>query len=115
MENMPKTKRFNQEELESEITWLHSMCGRSCITSEDAEKIAKEIIISKRQWNKNKMKGSEFIQGVVSALDIVALHGEGQVFKEIVEASGKEATISEVMKNGLEKTKEMAQIEFKLR
>lgn len=49
-----------------------------------------------------------FFQGVVAALDVVALYGNYVIFREIVEATGKEEMLREIQKNGSEKTKEMA-------
>ena len=153
---MASKNHFDKEELEAEISWLHSMVSHSNgLTQQDAEKIAKEIILSKRELKKEAKKSKQvkirlgvknilntlkehkretysnvverlakqykeqqsikFTQGTVSALDIVALHGEGQIFKDIVEANGKDETLAEIMKNGMDKTKAMAKLEFRLR
>ena len=54
----------------------------------------------------------EFECGVVIALDYIAEVGEGTYFREIVLSAGRNSILKEITKNGLEKTKEMAKVEF---
>jgi len=55
---------------------------------------------------------NEFIHGIVAALDVVALYDYGACFKGIVESAGKNEVLIEIQKNGLERTKAMANAEF---
>lgn len=58
-------------------------------------------------------KSKKFIQGIVVALDVVALYDQPVLFKEIVELAGVEAVLTEIQANGLPRTKKLAQQEFK--
>lgn len=58
-------------------------------------------------------KDEKFIQGIVAALDVVSQWDYSKCFKEIVESASKEDVLQEIKKNGLPRTKEMADQEFK--
>jgi hypothetical protein len=60
---------------------------------------------------KSKPK-DRFIQGIVVALDVVALYDQPVLFKEIVELAGTQAVLTEIAANGLERTKKLAAEEF---
>jgi len=60
------------------------------------------------------MPEDKFIQGVVAALDLVAIYDQGTLFREIVESVGKERTLAEIKLNGLGRTKKLAKAEFNL-
>ncbi len=62
---------------------------------------------------KKKIGSKEFVQGIVAALDIVAIFDYGVCFKEIVESAGTKNVLDEIKANGLERTKKLAAQEFK--
>ena len=51
-------------------------------------------------------------RGIITSLDIVAMHGAGVIFREIVKASNIVEVLKEVERNGLDDTKSLARQEF---
>jgi len=58
-------------------------------------------------------KDIKFVQGIVAALDVVAIYDYGTCFKEIIESAGKREVLREIELNGSERSKAMAKTEFK--
>lgn len=62
---------------------------------------------------KKKIGSKEFVQGIVAALDVVAIYDQPVIFKEIVESAGTKKVLEEIKLNGLKRTKKLAEQEFK--
>lgn len=58
------------------------------------------------------MMSKDFLAGVVTACDVVALHGEGTMLREIIESCGGQKVYDEIMKNGNNVTKILARKEM---
>jgi len=58
------------------------------------------------------MEEDKFIQGIVAALDVVAIYDQPVIFKEIIETAGTKRVLAEIKVNGSERSKKLAIQEF---
>jgi len=51
-------------------------------------------------------------RGIITSLDVVAIHDKGVIFKEIIKANNILKVLEEIERNGLDSTKSLARQEF---
>ena len=64
------------------------------------------------QVNWRDEEEDKFIQGIVAALDVVALYDQPVIFKEIIETAGTKKVLAEIKINGSERSKNLARQEY---
>lgn len=83
----------------------------------DGKRLTKKEEIALEEYENTHTESREsmsdkFTQGIVAALDVVAVYGEWTIFEAIIRTAGIQEVLKEIRENGLERTKEMAETIF---